>query len=104
MADLEELGGPGPVAARLLERPADEDLFDRSGRLLDRQLAARELHLDGIEGLPEALREIVRIDDVAVAEHHRALEKTGGNRTQASKLLEISHRALLYKIKDFGIK
>jgi two-component system response regulator AtoC len=33
----------------------------------------------------------------------RALEKTGGNRTQASKLLEISHRALLYKIKDYGI-
>ena len=34
----------------------------------------------------------------------RALEKTGGNRTAASKLLEISHRALLYKIKDYGIQ
>ncbi len=34
----------------------------------------------------------------------KALEKTGGNRTQASKLLELSHRALLYKIKDYGIK
>jgi two-component system response regulator AtoC len=33
----------------------------------------------------------------------RALEKTGGNRTHACKLLEISHRALLYKMKDFGI-
>jgi two-component system response regulator AtoC len=33
----------------------------------------------------------------------RALAKTGGNRTAASKLLEISHRALLYKIKDYGI-
>ena len=33
----------------------------------------------------------------------RALEQTGGNRTAASKLLEISHRALLYKIKDYGI-
>jgi two-component system, NtrC family, response regulator AtoC len=33
----------------------------------------------------------------------RALEKTKGNRTAASKLLEISHRALLYKIKDYGI-
>ena len=33
----------------------------------------------------------------------RALEQTGGNRTQASKLLELSHRALLYKIKDYGI-
>ena len=33
----------------------------------------------------------------------KALEKTGGNRTSASKLLEISHRALLYKMKDYGV-
>jgi two-component system response regulator AtoC len=33
----------------------------------------------------------------------RALAKTRGNRTQAAKLLQISHRALLYKIKDYGI-
>jgi two-component system response regulator AtoC len=33
----------------------------------------------------------------------RALERTEGNRTQAAKLLEISHPALLYKIKDYGI-
>jgi two-component system response regulator AtoC len=34
----------------------------------------------------------------------KALESTGGNRTHAAKLLEISHRALLYKIKDYGIR
>ena len=33
----------------------------------------------------------------------RALTKTGGNRTAAAKLLEISHRALLYKIKEYGV-
>ncbi len=33
----------------------------------------------------------------------RALDRTGGNRTAAARLLEISHRALLYKIKDYGI-
>lgn len=33
----------------------------------------------------------------------KALEKTGGNRTHAAKLLELSHRALIYKIKDYGI-
>lgn len=31
----------------------------------------------------------------------RALQKTKGNRTRAAELLEISHRALLYKIKDY---
>ena len=34
---------------------------------------------------------------------HKALAKTGGNRTQAAKILEISHRSLLYKIKEYGI-
>jgi two-component system response regulator AtoC len=34
----------------------------------------------------------------------RALEQTQGNRTHAAQLLEISHRALLYKIKDYGLK
>ena len=33
----------------------------------------------------------------------RALGKTKGNHTHAARLLEISHRALLYKIKEYGI-
>ena len=34
----------------------------------------------------------------------RALGVTQGNRTNAAKLLEISHRALLYKMKEYGIR
>jgi two-component system response regulator AtoC len=34
----------------------------------------------------------------------RALKKTKGNHTHAARLLEISHRALLYKIKEYGIE
>jgi len=34
----------------------------------------------------------------------RALEKTGGNRTHAARLLEISHRALLYKLKEYQLE
>ncbi len=33
----------------------------------------------------------------------RALKETGGNRTKAATLLGISHRALLYKLKEHGI-
>jgi two-component system response regulator AtoC len=33
----------------------------------------------------------------------QALARTRGNRTAAARLLEISHRALLYKIKDYGL-
>ncbi len=33
----------------------------------------------------------------------RALTRTQGNRTRAAELLELSYRALLYKIKEYGI-
>ncbi|MDP2681563.1 MAG: sigma-54 dependent transcriptional regulator [Deltaproteobacteria bacterium] len=33
----------------------------------------------------------------------KALDATGGNKTKAAELLEISHRALLYKIKGYGL-
>lgn len=52
-------------------------------------------------------------DSLSIKEHgkrleefliRRALDETRGNRTHAAKVLEISHRALLYKLKDFGLE
>ena len=73
----------------------------------------------GIEDLPEKLRErrdplraALAGDELSIKKTGRALEealirraltRTGGNRTAAARLLEISHRALLYKIKEYGI-
>jgi two-component system response regulator AtoC len=34
----------------------------------------------------------------------RALAETRGNRTHAAKILEISHRTLLYKLKEYGLE
>ena len=33
----------------------------------------------------------------------RALDRTAGNRTRAARLLDLSHRALLYKIREYGL-
>jgi two-component system response regulator AtoC len=64
---------------------------------------------DGPHGPAEAhtgtLKEIAR-DAARAAEREaitRALEETGWNRIRAAKLLKISYRALLYKIKDAGL-
>ncbi len=35
---------------------------------------------------------------------HKALAATGGNRTQAAKLLEISLRNLMYKLREYGME
>ncbi|HOP40698.1 MAG TPA: sigma-54 dependent transcriptional regulator [Geobacteraceae bacterium] len=75
----------------------------------------------GIECLPEKLcrkrDEHVKTDSVAdtlslkrAGEQlekdyiRMALEKTAGNRTRAAKILEISLRALLYKMKEYGLE
>jgi len=42
--------------------------------------------------------------ELEIALIKRALKKTRGNRTHAAKVLEISHRALLYKMKEYGIR
>jgi len=49
------------------------------------------------DSLKEARRELEKIMIT------RALKKTGGNRSRASRLLEISHPSLLSKMKQYGI-
>jgi len=52
-------------------------------------------------------------DELSVKKHtarlekqliQRALEVTGGNRTEAAELVDLSYRALLYKIRDYGLE
>jgi len=52
-------------------------------------------------------------DELSVKKHgsalerrliQKALERTGGNRTRAADLLELSSRALLYKIREYGLE
>lgn len=52
-------------------------------------------------------------DELSVKKHGEALEKrlirqalirTGGNKTRAAELLELSSRALLYKIREYGLE
>jgi two-component system response regulator AtoC len=71
-----------------------QDLPERLRDSLDPvqvQLATGELSIK---------KTVAAIEEILI---RRALTKTKGNRTRAAELLEISHRALLYKIKDYKI-
>ncbi|MBI4413285.1 MAG: sigma-54-dependent Fis family transcriptional regulator, partial [candidate division NC10 bacterium] len=59
----------------------------------------------GVEEAPLSLRDAVaRLNaDLERGLIRRALARTGGNRTEAAALLGISRRALLYKLKEYGI-
>jgi two-component system, NtrC family, response regulator AtoC len=52
-------------------------------------------------------------DELSVKKHgaalerrliRRALERTGGNKTRAAELLDLSSRALLYKVREYGLE
>ncbi len=59
----------------------------------------KEVVADNHEGL--SIKQGVRALEQTLI--RRALQKTKGNRTRAAELLEISHRALLYKLKEYDI-
>ena len=73
----------------------ETDLPDRIHQARDpirMQLASGELSIKKTQRV---------IEEVLI---RRALTQTKGNRTRAAQLLEISHRALLYKIKDYDVE
>jgi two-component system, NtrC family, response regulator AtoC len=71
---------------------------DLPGRFAEARAPLAETLPEGDLSIKRAARRIER--DLI----RRALTRTGGNRTGAAKLLEISHRALLYKMKNYEIK
>jgi two-component system response regulator AtoC len=89
---------------------------------LERALVLSEDEEIGPESLPEAVQRAVAPEpvpaqlepgDLSVKRAQRvleadlirrALERTGGNRTRAAEMLELSPRALLYKIREYGLE
>ena len=111
-----------PRALELIERYR----WPGNVRELENALERALVLSDEDEIPPDALPEAVRAaappepvpgaldpDDLSVKRAQRvleadlirkALQRTGGNRTKAAELLELSPRALLYKIRDYGIE
>jgi two-component system response regulator AtoC len=85
--------------------------------VIERAMVLTDADVIGVESLPDTLRRtqagllsMISDEDLSIKKAtrvietvliRRALERTRGNRTRASELLEISHRALLYKIKEY---
>ncbi len=79
---------------------ADRDVIEPSD-LPDRLRQAFDpVHVHLSTGELSIKKTTAAIEEILI---RRALQKTNGNRTRAAEILEISHRALLYKIKDYRI-
>lgn len=99
---------PWPGNVRQLENAVESAIILCESDRLDLshfpQLSAHNLYGDKVDSTDEerSLRS-------AVARFERnfiinVLKSVNGNRTKAAKILNISHRTLLYKIKEYGIK
>lgn len=112
--------GATPEARRLLLQHAWPGNVRELENTLERAMVLAEGELLDASDLPPQLQESkdalqqqlasgelsIKKSTAAIEEAliRRALHKTGGNRTRAAEILEISHRALLYKLKDYGIQ
>jgi two-component system response regulator AtoC len=97
---------PWPGNVRELENVVERALVLAEGKEIDVDNLPPSVHA------PSAPAAVPAHLDLSVKRHTEALERsliktalerTGGNRTRAAKLLDLSHRALLYKIRDYGI-
>ncbi|MCA9600914.1 MAG: sigma-54-dependent Fis family transcriptional regulator, partial [Myxococcales bacterium] len=111
-------GVDGSVRRLLLDYPWPGNVRELENTL-ERAVVLAEQDLIRSEDLPDRVREpsdpvssALDSGELSIKKTSRhieetlirkALERTKGNRTAAAKLLEISHRALLYKIKDYGL-
>ncbi len=104
MRFLMAYGWPGNI--RELENVIERGLILCEGDVISGQCLPGGLRgAAGVQTpLPDEDLSIKKAEDAMERELIRkALARTGGNRTQAAKILEISHRSLLYKLKEFGI-
>ena len=96
---------PWPGNVRELENVVERAMVLTDGPQLDVEqlpaLSTPASRPDGASPLDLSVkRRTEELERVLIKE---ALERTRGNRTRAAKLLDLSHRALLYKIRDYGL-
>jgi two-component system response regulator AtoC len=89
-----------------------ENLVERAVVLADGDVLAPTDVPERFHAAPNTVARVMQSGELSIKKANRvieeslirrALDKTKGNRTAAARLLEISHRALLYKIKDYGV-
>ena len=96
---------PWPGNVRELENVLERALVLAEGPTLDVAFLSTVMNLrpTAATAEPDALSIKKATRELEADLIKRALGVTHGNRTNAAKLLEISHRALLYKMKEYGI-
>jgi two-component system, NtrC family, response regulator AtoC len=115
-----DIKGLDPDAMRLLLEYTWPGNVRELENTIERAMVLADSPTLGVDDLPDHIRTPLPGDDggdlgddeLSVKKHgaalerrliRKALERTGGNKTRAADLLELSSRALLYKIREYGL-
>ncbi len=111
-------GCPWPGNVRQLENALERAVLMAPGTRVELGDLPLELRQGG-GGAPQApTRDLLHavpadVDDLSIKRHsaeleqvliREALARTGGNRSQAARLLDISYKTLVYKVRDYGLE
>jgi two-component system response regulator AtoC len=97
---------PWPGNVRELENVVERAMVLADGAQLGVDQLPRPVAAPVAPGAPTSPLDLSvkrRTEELERALITEALERTRGNRTRAAKLLDLSHRALLYKIREYGL-
>jgi len=87
--------------SRFFPGPPPQNLGEEGPLNMDPEHTEGDDAVDETVGLKEIAKNAAREAEGKAI--HRALEATRWNKTQAAKLLQVSYKALLYKMKDCGV-
>ena len=105
------LAYPWPGNVREVQNVVERAMVLAEGEKIELDQLPPNLREPQADALP--ILESLPADELSIKKHtaqlerrliKRALELTAGNRTRAAEHLELSYRALLYKIRDYGLE